>query len=101
MNEGDIFLYALRQADGKIKKRPVLLLRQMPPYDDWLTCGISSQLRHEVEGFDEMIAPTDSDFARSGLKMTSLIRLGFLAIITDAELGGRIGKSVRAAMRDC
>jgi hypothetical protein len=31
MNEGDIALAPLPQADGQIKSRPVVLLRRLPP----------------------------------------------------------------------
>ena len=36
MNEGDVLLTTLRQADGALKERPVLLLRRMPPFEDSL-----------------------------------------------------------------
>ena len=32
MNEGDVALMPLPQADGKIKNRPVIILRKMPLY---------------------------------------------------------------------
>ena len=72
MNEGDITLTPLSQADGRVKNRPVLLLRQMPPFGDWLVCGVSTQLRQQVVDFDELVHDQDSDFAVSGLKTSSL-----------------------------
>lgn len=91
MNEGDILLTSLRQADGALKERPVLLLRRMPPFEDFLVCGISTQLQQAVPQLDEIVSPTDSDFAASGLKAASLIRLGYLAVLPRAEFRGRIG----------
>jgi mRNA interferase MazF len=91
MNEGDIALAPLPQADGQIKNRPVILLRHLPPFGDFLVCGVSTQLQQRVEGFDEVIATSDKDFAASGLKASSLIRLGFLAVLPDAALLGKIG----------
>jgi len=44
-----------------------------------------------VRGFDEIISPSDSDFASSGLKSESLIRLGFLAVLPRAKIAGSIG----------
>jgi mRNA interferase MazF len=44
MNEGDIALTALPQSDGSVKPRPAVLLRRMPPFGDWLVCGVSTQL---------------------------------------------------------
>ena len=91
MNEGDIALAPLPQADGQIKNRPVVLLRRLPPFGDFLVCGVSTQLQQRVAGFDETIALADKEFAASGLKMASLIRLGFLAVLPESALLGKIG----------
>ncbi len=91
MKEGDVVLTAFRQADGKTKNRPAVVLRVMPPFGDLLVCGVSRQLRHRVLDFDEVIASTDSDFASSGLVEESLIRLGFLALLPVSEFLGDIG----------
>jgi mRNA interferase MazF len=91
MNEGDIALAPLPQADGLIKNRPVVLLRRLPPFGDFLLCGVSTQLQQRVADFDEVITPADKEFAASGLKAASLIRLGFLAVLPEAALLGKIG----------
>jgi mRNA interferase MazF len=91
MNEGDVALTPLPQADGQIKNRPAIVLRAMPPYGDFLVCGVSTQLRHAVTGFDDPIRPGDPDFATSGLKVPSIIRLGFLAVLQASSLLGAIG----------
>ena len=44
MNEADLVFTPLPQANGLVKLRPAVLLRQMPGYGDWLVCGVSSQL---------------------------------------------------------
>ena len=64
MKEGDIVLASFPQADGRMKNRPALVLREIPPFNDLLVCGISTQLRHCVGGFDETISAGDSDFQR-------------------------------------
>lgn len=91
MTEGDVVLTPLPQADGQIKNRPAIILREMPPYGDFLVCGVSTQLHQEVAGFDDPIRPGDADFAASGLKAPSLIRLGFLAVLPASSLLGAIG----------
>jgi len=63
----------------------------MPPFNDLLVCGISTQLHHRVEGFDEIISPADGDFSTSGLLAESLIRLGFLAVLPRRSILGSIG----------
>lgn len=91
MRAGDLVLTPLPQADGRTKNRPCVALCQMPQFGDWLVCGVSTQLHHAVPGFDDTIASTDLDFAATGLKAPSLIRLGFLAVIPASHLLGSIG----------
>jgi len=91
MTEGDVALTPLPQADGRTKPRPAILLRKMPPFGDWLVCGVSTQLRQEATGFDEIIEPSHSDFRSSGLKAPSLIRLGYLVVLPADRLLGVIG----------
>jgi mRNA interferase MazF len=91
MTEGDVALTPLPQADGQIKNRPAIVLRKMPPFGDLLVCGVSTQIHLAVNNFDELIQASDSDFAGSGLKSTSLIRLGYLAVLPKSSFLGRIG----------
>ena len=91
MTEGDVVLTPLPQADGDVKNRSAIVVRTMPPPGDLLVCGVSTQLRHEVVGFDEVIKPEDPDFASSGLKAAPLIRLGFLVVLPAANFLGSIG----------
>jgi mRNA interferase MazF len=91
MKEGDVALTPIPQANGLIKNRPVVLLRQMPVFGDFLVCGISTQLHQEVKNFDECISLNDTDFLTSGLKASSIIRLGFLAALPLRNIVGAIG----------
>jgi mRNA interferase MazF len=95
MTEGDIALTSLPQADGRTKPRPAILLRRMPPFGDWLICGVSTQLHQQVAGFDDLIEPSHSDFESSGLKAPSLIRLGFLAVLPADHFLGVLGSISR------
>ena len=60
---GDISLLKFPRADlQRGKYRPVLLLAKMPgPFDDWLPCAITSQLRHEIAGWDERIEEREAE----------------------------------------
>ena len=91
MKSGDIALLPIRQADGRTKNRPILLLKQLPPFNDWLVCGISTQLHQEQKGFDFVILDTDTIFSQTGLKGSSLIRLGFLDVFPTSSIPGSIG----------
>jgi len=50
-------------------------------FDDWLVCMVSSQLHQAEQGFDEIIALSDSDFAATCLKVSSVPRLYRLAVV--------------------
>lgn len=91
MKQGDVVIALLPQADGSLKRRPAIVLRLMPPFGDFLLCGISTQLHQKVEGFDEIIFVDDDDFAMSGLKAASLIRLGFLIVYSGKDIVGVAG----------
>ena len=91
---GDILLVRFPRADlQRGKYRPVLLLSKIPgPFDDWLICAITSQLKHEVKEWDERIESTDEDFKQSGLKAPSLIRIGKLATVEKEILEDTLGE---------
>jgi mRNA interferase MazF len=91
MKEGNITLTPIPQANGEIKNRPTLILRKMPKYQDFMICGISTQLKQYIPNFDEIILPNDDDFQSSGLVSQSVIRLSFLAVITSNSIIGSIG----------
>ncbi|HEV2912567.1 MAG TPA: type II toxin-antitoxin system PemK/MazF family toxin [Pyrinomonadaceae bacterium] len=91
MKEGDVIITPVPQANGVIKNRPAIIPREMPPYKDFLVCGVSTQLHQQVKDFDEIISPTDADFLVSGLKSESLVRLGFLAVLPRSRIAGSIG----------
>lgn len=92
MKDGDVILVPLRQADGRIKPRPAIILKIFPPFEDFLVCGVSTQLRQQVAGFDETIGKGHVDFVMSGLRQDSLIRLGFLSVIPAKDVIGSIGE---------
>jgi mRNA interferase MazF len=91
MEAGQVIIAELPQSDGKRKPRPALLLKRMPGRGDWLVCGISSQLHEYIKGFDLLLDTQHPDYAQSGLLESSVIRLGFLAVIPSGQIKGGIG----------
>jgi mRNA interferase MazF len=91
---GQLVLFRFPQTDllpGKL--RPALLLAPLPSgRNDWLVCMISSQIGQAIAGVDEIINASDSDFATSGLKTASVIRLTRLAVVSDSIFTGSIGQ---------
>jgi mRNA interferase MazF len=91
MNPGAVLLARVQQSDGQLKIRPVIVIALIPPYQDLLVCAVSSQTHHEVIGFDDPIPNTSPDFIQSGLKVSSLIRLGLIATIPSSVVVGSLG----------
>jgi mRNA interferase MazF len=93
MNEGQIILAELPQILGTPKRRPVLVLRQMPGYGDYLVCGLSSQTHQYLPGFDELLTPDSTN----NLRVVSVVRLSFLDVVPATQLFGQLG-SISASM---
>ena len=91
---GQIVIFRFPQTDlEESKLRPALLLGKLPgEYDDWLICMISSQTHQYIAGFDEMVQENEDDFGESGLKVSSVIRVGRLAVVSGEILLGAIGQ---------
>jgi mRNA interferase MazF len=90
---GNIVLCRFPQADLETGKlRPALLLGKLREYDDWLICMISSQIRHYLSNFDELVQVNDADFVQSGLRKESVIRVERLAVVEEEILLGEIGE---------
>lgn len=91
---GQVVILRFPQTDleeGKL--RPALLLGKLPgEFDDWLICMISSQVHQYIVGFDEIVEDQDDDFKQSGLKVTSVIRVGRIAVASGDVLLGAIGE---------
>ncbi|SMP47768.1 mRNA interferase MazF [Desulfonatronum zhilinae] len=91
MKEGDIILVAMGQADNLNKRRPALVLRRMPKFGDLLICGISSQMHQAIPRFDAILARESPEFAQTGLVTSSVVRLGFLNVISINKASGVLG----------
>jgi mRNA interferase MazF len=91
MREGDVVVAEVPQADDQRKRRPALILREMPLHHDLLICGISTRLHLRVPDFDELILPAHPDFSSSGLLAASVVRAGFLMVLPRRSVVGSIG----------
>lgn len=92
LKPGSIIIIKIPQADGNIKQRPAIVLKQMPGYGDYLVCGISSQLHQTIPKFDELLVSSHTN----GLKVTSVVRLGFLDVVPAKQVVKVIGKVSKA-----
>lgn len=92
LSEGDLIVADLPQADGRTKPRPVLLLRELPGFGDFLVCGISSQIHQAQDDFDQIIADTDDFFGETGLQASSVARLNFLSTLPTRRMTRYLGR---------
>jgi mRNA interferase MazF len=61
------------------------------PNEDLLICGISTQVDKYIPEFDEILSLGTDDFAHSGLKRGSLVRLSYLSTVPPNQVGKCIG----------
>lgn len=92
MKAGDICKVALIQPDGSRKDRPALLIKEVPPFGDWIVAAITSQQRNPINGVDILIEDSHYAFNVTGLRKSSLLRLGFLNTLNKALVIGKIGE---------
>ena len=59
---------------------------------------ISSQLKQEIENFDEIIRHDHNDFTTSGLKSGSVIRISRIAVVEQKILIGSVGEISNARL---
>ena len=93
MRAGDIVLVRFPQADlnaGKL--RPALVIAIAPSYhSDLLLALVSSRIYQAVPEFDEIVAISDDDYAKMGLKVNSVIRLSRIATVESSLISARLG----------
>ncbi len=93
MKPGDIVLIRFPQTDLKEGKlRPALVVAVAPGrHTDLLLALITSRIYQAVPKFDEIIDLPDSDYATTGLKVRSVVRLARLASIESSVINARLG----------
>ncbi len=93
MKPGDIVLIRFPQTDLQTGKlRPALVVASAPGrHADLLLSLISSRTYQAVPQFDEIIDPSDSDYAVTGLKVRSVVRLARLASVEASVINARLG----------
>ena len=92
MIEGNVVKAYIMQSDGKYKPRPVVLIKKLPYFNDWLVCGISSKIYTAHNGFDIVITKTHSDFQKTGLEYDLVIRTGWLYDFPESKVEVLLGK---------
>lgn len=93
MKPGDIVLIRFPQADLQTGKlRPALVIAVAPgSHPDLLLALITSRTYQAVPEFDEIIDPTAPDYADTGLKVRSVVRLARLVSVEPSVINARLG----------
>ena len=94
MKAGDVVLIRFPQTDLQAGKlRPALVLALAPGrHPDALLIMITSRPYQAIPGFDDVIETTDVDFADSGLKVRSVIRLARLTSVQTSIINALLGE---------
>lgn len=99
MTEGDVIKAYTMQADGRYKIRPVILIKKLPYFDDWLVCGISSKKHTVHPELDIIIDKTHPEFKEIGLQNELVIRTGWLYVFPQFKMEGAMGKISLATLK--
>jgi len=93
MSPGDLVLIRFPQADLRAGKlRPALVVAIAPGrLSDVLLALVTSRVYQAVPGFDEVVDPSATDYAATGLKVRSVIRLARLITVDPTTIEARIG----------
>jgi mRNA interferase MazF len=94
MKPGDVVLVRFPQTDLEAGKlRPALVVAMSPGrHSDALLAMITSRLHQSIPDFDEIIEPTDKDYADTGLKSRSVVRLSRLASVDTSVIIANLGE---------
>ncbi|MBX2972889.1 MAG: type II toxin-antitoxin system PemK/MazF family toxin [Flavobacteriales bacterium] len=98
MEAGSVIRWAFIQADGRLKLRPAVLIKAVPPFNDWVICAISSQVQRFQPQLDVLLDKTHPDFRNVGLDFPSIVRTAYLTTIPAQQVEGRIGSLSDATM---
>ena len=93
MKPGDIVLIRFPQTDLLIGKLRSALVVAIAPgrHADLLLALVSSRTYQAIPQFDEIVDPSDSDYAITGLKVRSVVRLARLASVEASVINARLG----------
>lgn len=91
MKKGDIVLVRFPFTDlSSSKLRPALVVAPENRYRDVILAFISSVIK-DIEDTDFVLDEKDRDFSKSGLKKTSVFKMGKIATLSKDIVYGKMG----------
>ncbi len=82
------------------KRRPALIVSPNAHEADVIVAFISSRLYEPINATDFLIDVQDSDFADTGLKVTSIVKLSKLVTVEKSILLGELGSASNRIMKE-
>jgi mRNA interferase MazF len=93
MTEGDIVLVNFPFTDlSQTKLRPALILWVSSNAEDVVVCAITSQNLSNLQSEDFLLDTSDPEFATTGLRVSSKIRVTRVATLRRSLLAKKLGK---------
>ncbi|MCE7989326.1 MAG: type II toxin-antitoxin system PemK/MazF family toxin [Caldilinea sp. CFX5] len=93
LQRGDIVIATFPFTDlSGSKRRPALVLATTTPNADSILAFISSVMPMVVNSYELPLIPADADFAQTGLKVPSILRLNKLVTLERSLITRRIGR---------
>lgn len=90
MKKGDVILvnFPFTDFDGS-KFRPAVVLIPENEYGDVCLCFITSRIIDNEDSI--IISEKDKDFRKTGLKVSSVVRVGKIVVLEKKMIAGKIG----------
>ncbi|HEY3282330.1 MAG TPA: hypothetical protein VGN26_08670 [Armatimonadota bacterium] len=102
---GDVLVVRVQTGEEEPATRAVVVLLVLPGAEErLLVCGISSRLDGALPEWDEVLRPGHPSFEAVGLRLSSAIRLGSLAVMPGGLQFTRVGvvdHGLLRALRGC
>ena len=76
---------------NKSKLRPALILTNSNKYEDFIVAAITSKIPTNPEKGDVILKSDDKNFYKTGLEVTSLIKLTKIATVNSRRIKGELG----------
>jgi mRNA interferase MazF len=93
LSKGDIVLVEFPFTDlSQTKLRPAIVLVATARFDEITLCFVSSQNVDVLEPNEFALHPTDPDFAETGLRVASKVRVTRMTTLNSRLIKRRVGK---------
>lgn len=105
LSKGDVVLVEFPFTDlSQTKLRPAIVLAVSARFDEITLCFVSSQAVDTLESNEFALHPTDPEFAETGLRVASKIRVTRITTLNSLLIRrrlGRLGSRYTQVLNEC